>query len=392
MAKQLPLREIHRRSLLVAQAGSNDQFDFKRLLARAGIDPQTDLRNENWSGVSFAGLDIKDYDLSGALLQGCNFSGASLVGTSGFARFDQAELGRVVHRLGRNPHLSAELTPLANLREAADWDEYVKLWRKSPTRQSDDHLAVGSIFQDAPYAPELVVVPAGAFIMGSPATEPEHQANETQVPVTIPKPFAVGRFAVTFDEWDAYTNDTGPIAHRPDDRWGQRGNFPLINVSWDDAFAYVEWLSEKTGKVYRLLSEAEWEYVARAGTDTPFWWGNTIAPELANYNAAADIYKGGGALGEYRKQTVPVDKFKANPWGLFNVHGNVFEWCADHWRESNAGNPGDGTARTAGSSRRRAVRGGSWYDVPQNLRSAYRYDLVKDVRYYVLGLRVARTL
>jgi formylglycine-generating enzyme required for sulfatase activity len=158
--------------------------------------------------------------------------------------------------------------------------------------------------------------------MGSPSDEPERwMDHEDQVRVTIRKPFAVGRFAVTFDEWDQCVADGGCGGYTPSDRGWGRGRRPVISVSWDDAQKYLSWISDKTGKPYRLLSEAEREHVTRAGTTTPFWWGNTITPRQANYDTdRADATS---------KKTVPVDSFAPNPWGLYNVHGNVSEWTED---------------------------------------------------------------
>lgn len=219
----------------------------------------------------------------------------------------------------------------------------------------------GEVFRDIPAGPEMVVVPAGRFTMGAPPDEPERQEGEVQVPVTITRPLAVGRFAVTFDEWDAAIA-AGGVAHTPADAGWGRGKRPVINVSWDDAQAYAAWLSKATGKAYRLLSEAEWEYCCRAGTATPFWWGPSISTAQANHNGNHTY--AGGAKGDYRQRTVPVGSFAANLWGLHNVHGNAWEWCADSRNESNAGNPGDGGARTTvsgflGSIFARVLRGGS---------------------------------
>ena len=204
-------------------------------------------------------------------------------------------------------------------------------------------------FKDCPTCPEMVVVPSGSFAMGSPASEPERLSGEAQVRVSISEAFAVGRFALSFDEWDACVADGGCNGYKPADQGRGRGKHPVINVSWDNAKAYPAWLSKKTGKAYRLLSEAEREYVTRAGTTTPFWWGSSITPKQANYDGSADPYKGGGSKGEYRQRTEPVDSFEANPWGLYNVHGNVWEWTEDCWNDSNTGNPGDGRARTTGT-------------------------------------------
>jgi formylglycine-generating enzyme required for sulfatase activity len=238
----------------------------------------------------------------------------------------------------------------------------------------------------------MVVVPAGSFTMGSPQDEPERSSWEQQVRVSIAVAFAVGKFAVTFEKWDACVADGGCNGYKPtDEGWG-RGKRPVINVNWNDAKAYASWLSRKTGKVYRLLSEAEREYVTRAGTTTPFWWGSSITPKQANYDGSAEPYKGGGAKGEYRKRTVPVDSFEPNPWGLYNVHGNVYEWTEDCMNDSNTGNPGDGRARTTDTCTLRAVRGGSWFFNPRYLRSAARDGRDADYRIDVQGFRLARTL
>jgi formylglycine-generating enzyme required for sulfatase activity len=247
-------------------------------------------------------------------------------------------------------------------------------------------------FRDCPTCPEMVVVPAGSFIMGSPANEPQRYYDEAQIRVSIGKPFATGRFAVTFDEWDACVADGGCNDYKPSDRGWGHGKRPVINVNWDDAKAYTAWLSRKTGKAYRLLSEAEREYVTRAGTTTAFWWGSSITPNQANYDGSADPYKGGGSKGEYRQRTVPVDSFEPNPWGLYNVHGNIWEWTEDCWNDSNTGNPGDGRARTTGICTQRVVRGGSWSDTPRYLRSADRSRGFAVYRDYLRGFRLARTL
>ena len=245
-------------------------------------------------------------------------------------------------------------------------------------------------FKDCSTCPEMVVVPAGRFTMGSRANEPERPSDETQVRVSIAVPFAVGRFAVTFDEWDACVAEGGCNGYKPPDQeWG-RGKHPVIGVNWDDAKAYALWLSLKTGQSYRLPSEAEREYVTRAGSTTPFWWGNSIRTTQANYNA--NYAYGGGSRGEYRQRTLLVDSFEPNRWGLYQVHGNVLEWTGDCWNDSNTGNPTDGSARTTGICNRRVVRGGSWRLPPVLLRSAYRSGPRADERVYEGGFRLARTL
>jgi formylglycine-generating enzyme required for sulfatase activity len=174
----------------------------------------------------------------------------------------------------------------------------------------------GEAFRDCPDCPEMVVIPAGSFMMGASADEPGRLSPEgPQHGVTIARPFAVGKYAVTFAEWDACVADGGCDGYKPEDQGWGRGDRPAINIKWEDAQSYVKWLSGKTGKTYRLPSEAEREYFTRAGTTTPFWWGSSITPDQANYNGGADPYKG-GAKGELRQKTVPVKSFTPNPWGL----------------------------------------------------------------------------
>ena len=273
-----------------------------------------------------------------------------------------------------------------------DQAEAARDWALSVTPGSktfQDRLADGN---PCPMCPEMVVVPAGTFTMGSPPSEPKRFNGEAQVPVTIARPFAVGKFAVTFDQWDACVADGGCNGYRPDDKGWGRGNRPVINVSWDDAKAYAAWLSRKTGKTYRLLSEAEREYVTRAGTTMPFWWGPSISTYQANYDGRYYPY-GGVTRGEFRGQTVPVDGFGANPWGLFNVHGNVSEWTADCWNASNQGSPGNGNARTnVGNCSQRVIRGGSWGSNPKELRAASRSLAASIGRQDDVGFRLTRTL
>ncbi|HRX72040.1 MAG TPA: SUMF1/EgtB/PvdO family nonheme iron enzyme [Candidatus Competibacteraceae bacterium] len=209
--------------------------------------------------------------------------------------------------------------------------------------------------------PEMVVIPAGEFLMGSPEGEPERQADEgPQHTVVLAQPFAMGRYAVTFEEYDRFCAATR--RDQPNDRGWGRGRRPVINVSWEDAVAYCAWLSYEAGASYRLPSEAEWEYAARAGTTTAFWWGNEIDPTRANYDGRS-AYRN-GARGAYRQRTVPVDDFQPNPFGLYQVHGNVWEWVQDSWHDDYQGAPTDGSAWEEAGSGPRVLRGGSWDYVP----------------------------
>ena len=251
----------------------------------------------------------------------------------------------------------------------------------------------GTAFRDCPDCPEMVVVPAGSFKMGSPSHEAGRSDDEgPRHRVTIARPFAVGKYEVTFAEWDACVADGGCGGHRPSDEGWGRGRRPAINVNWDDAKTYVSWLSEKTGKQYRLLSEAEWEYAARGGTTTPFHFGSTISTLQANYNG--NYMYGGGVKGVYRERTVTVGSFPANGFGLHDVHGNVWEWVKDCWNASYAGAPEGGSARMSGDCSNRVLRGGSWNVRPWDLRSAdrNRFRSRAGNRFSDDGFRVARTL
>jgi formylglycine-generating enzyme required for sulfatase activity len=237
-----------------------------------------------------------------------------------------------------------------------------------------------------------VVVPAGEFTIGSPANEAERSSDEgPQRRVTIARPFAVGKFEVTFAEWDACAAGGGCASNkRPGDQGWGRGRRPVINVSLDDAKQYVAWLSQKTSKSYRLLTESEWEYAARAGTTTPFSTGPTIGTEQANYDGN-DTY-GAGKKGQYRQKTVDAGSFPPNAFGLHDMHGNVWEWVEDCYKDSYAGALADGSAVTSGDCSLRVLRGGSWSNVPRVLRSASRLRNLPDVRNFSFGFRVARTL
>ncbi len=170
-----------------------------------------------------------------------------------------------------------------------------------------------------------------------------------------------------------------------DEGWG-KGSRPVINVSWEDAQAYVQWLSRKTGERYRLLSEAEWEYVARAGTSTRFSWGD------GDPTCSRGAWNGANFTSCTSYRTEPVGYSAANAFGVHDLHGNVYEWVEDCYQDSYSGAPSDGSARTVSNCSRRVFRGGSWYDAPQILRSAYRIRNYPTVRFSDRGFRVARTL
>ena len=257
------------------------------------------------------------------------------------------------------------------------------------------HADPGMNFRDCETCPDMVVVPAGEFLMGSPADETDRDGDEgPRHKVTIAKPFAVGKFEVTWNEWEACVADNGCDGAGPkraggDNGWG-KGRRPVIEVSWDDAKTYAAWLSKKSGKPYRLLTEAEWEYAARAGTTTPFHFGATITPDDANYDGSR-AYRDGDK-GTFREKTVEVGTFPANAFGLHDMHGNVWEWVEDCYKKDYESVPNDGYAVVADDCRLRVLRSGSWFSKPGHLRSAVRNRLRPDSRLHNFGLRVARDL
>jgi len=248
------------------------------------------------------------------------------------------------------------------------------------------------------FEPEMVLIPAGSFLMGSPAGEADRDADEgPQHQVQVPA-FALGKYEVSFDQWDACVSAGGCTQKPADQGWG-RGTRPVINVSWDDAQQYVGWLSRQTGKTWRLPTEAEWEYAARAPTrtdsSTAFDTGNCITTAQANYDGSNFDYAGCGAkTGVYLKETQPVGSYPANRWGLHDLHGNVYEWVQDCWHDDYTGAPTDGSEwrGSCSDSGRRVLRGGSWSSFPWLLRSASRGRIDTGSRNHNLGFRVARTL
>ena len=234
----------------------------------------------------------------------------------------------------------------------------------------------------------MVLIPAGEFTMGSPGTE-LLRGFEAQHRVTIPS-FALGKYEVTFAQWDACVADggcQGPAAQ--DEGWG-RETRPVIGVTWDMAKSYAEWLSRKTGKSYRLPSEGEWEYAARAGTTTAFSFGTTITTDEANYNGETGYAD--GVPGLNRRQTLPVGSFPANAFGLHDMHGNVGEWVEDCWHDGYADDaPANAAPYLVPDCGEHVFRGGSWEDPPAQLRAAARAGTRRDEQSSSRGFRVARS-
>jgi formylglycine-generating enzyme required for sulfatase activity len=241
----------------------------------------------------------------------------------------------------------------------------------------------GGTIRDCPQCPELVVVPPGKFTMGdsSPGVfgdeKPAHQ-------VAIAKPFALGKFEVTFDEWDACVADGGCTFKPSDHGWG-RGKRPVIGISWEEIQPYLTWLSKKTGKTYRLPTEAEWEYAARAGTTTPYAWGAEIGQGMANCAKCGSEWD--------NKETAPVGSFKPNAFGLYDMEGNVTEWVGGCYTYGYENAPKDGSAfQPRAECNERTVRGGSWHDDPPSLRVSARQWYYPLNGFTFMGLRVARSM
>jgi formylglycine-generating enzyme required for sulfatase activity len=252
------------------------------------------------------------------------------------------------------------------------------------SRDAEQKLAPFATFREcAEHCPQMVVLPAATFTMGSPANEKGRSENEgPQHQVTLAEPFAVAKFDVTFADWDACVSVGGcdPVS----DSGMGRGSKPVVNVSWDDAQQYVKWFSTMTGQHYRLLSESEWEYAARAGTTTAYPWGDEIGTGNADCIGCGSQWDG--------KQTSPVGSFKPNSSGLYDMQGNVYQWVEDCYHDSYRDAPTDGSANTTGDCSRRVVRGGAWARSPNELRSAYRHWGATNIRIDNQGFRLARTL
>lgn len=239
---------------------------------------------------------------------------------------------------------------------------------------------VGELVKDCPDCPELVVIPGGTFEMGTAAGDADERP---QHPVTLPRPIAIGTTEVTFAEWDACVVDGGCAGYEPtDEGWG-RGRQPAVHVSWDDARLYTAWLSARTGQTYRLPTEAEWEHAARAGSGTGWWWGDELGEGQANCDGCGSRWDD--------RRPAPVGSFAANAFGLYDVHGNVWEWVEDCWHSNYREAPTDGSAWVqACTTSERVLRSGSWYFHPGLTRSANRYRAEPGRRDARTGFRVVR--
>ena len=269
-----------------------------------------------------------------------------------------------------------------------------------PKPAGESARPAGSVFRDCDVCPELVVIPPGSFVMGSAGGEEGRVENEGPVhTVSIAYAMAVGKYEVTFDEWDACVRETrcGAVS---DQGWG-RGKRPAINVDYEQAAGYAAWLSGKTGQSYRLLTESEWEYVARAGTRGAWYWGDSPEPACQFANVAnpttAKAYNVPASSAfqcedGFPASTAPAGTYQPNAFGLYDMMGNVWEWVQDCYVDSYAGAPSDGSAVQRSNCEKRVIRGGSWGSFPRVVRSARRSANAPTYRLSGLGFRVARTL
>ena len=237
---------------------------------------------------------------------------------------------------------------------------------------------------------DLIGIPGGKFLMGSPKSEPESEPEEhPQHPVSI-RPFFMSKYPITQAQWQAIMNDN-PARFIDRDILISQSKKPVERVSWFDCCLFCEKLSELIGREFRLPTEAEWEYACRGKTVTPFHFGSTITTELANYNGE-DVY-GSGFVGENRHQTTDVDSFSANKFGLYDLHGNVAEWCADTWHDNYHNAPNDGSAWTSNDPKDlRVLRGGSWLHLPECCRSAQRFKSTPKSKSDAFGFRIASSI
>jgi formylglycine-generating enzyme required for sulfatase activity len=365
--------------------------DLQTLAKIAGFDPATDL-----VGADFRGADFSDDDLAGFNLSRSDLRGADLSGARGL---DRAMFADVIE--------------------------------DATTRWPDRHTPLpGTVLQEAREAPEMVLIPPGRFVMGTPDAEdarervPEEHAkwSKPQHEVIIRDGFWLAKYLVTRGEFAAFVADTGHDMsggatnlveternwqHSDEFGWRNTGfeqtdHHPVVCVSHQDAEAYAAWLSRRTSRHYRLPSEAEWEYAARAGTGTARFWGDERngARQYANVadRSLAKRTKVKAARERFLRWddgypfTSPVGSFHPNGFGLYDVLGNVWEWAADHWHDDYADAPKDGLAwMTDRNDSRRVLRGGSWYDPPRYVRAGVRIRDKADLRYDYVGFRLART-
>lgn len=324
--------------------------------------------------------------------KGCGIALASLLGLTSLS-MGQTGLIPTAAAQSADPYISGiDDRPAARLRRNRETARDTALGDFGFSFQPKPQLPVQAL--EHPLVPEMVVIRPGQFLMGSPKEQARRDRNEgPQVPVTINYAFEIGRFEVTFDDWEKCLQGGGCNGYRPDDNGWGRGSRPVTNISYNDAQSYIHWLNQTTGLEYRLPSEAEWEYVARAGKALPFSTptGRGISAHEANFNGKFP-HGPGTTAGDYIRQTVPVGSYPANGFGVHDIHGNVYEFVSDCYVAGHMGNPGDGSPRQDGNCEARIIRGGSWVTHGYQMRAAKRLRYTMEHRYDDFGFRIARTI
>jgi formylglycine-generating enzyme required for sulfatase activity len=326
---------------------------FTELVRLAGLQPSTDFRFANLYNAVFDGCDLSGFDFTGACLTGCSFRQAKIAG----ACFDFAQVSKRA------------------LKEADDWKTLCQVWKKSRNQVSSRHLGYFDTFFDAPYAPEMVLLPPGQFWFGSTDRTDGKQRKNTEGPqhlVEIPWHFAMAKFPVTFDEYNHFCREKGRAL--PDDGGWGRSMRPVINISFSDAMDYCVWLSERTARVYRLPTEVEWEYACRGGTTDSRYWGRRWNSKKAN---------GANKIG----MTLEVGLYPPNPWGLFDMIGTVHEWCLSGWEEEFLIARRVERQPKCEQFEKVVVRGGCWQCPPEDLRCASRIPASTDKGAHIAGFR-----
>jgi formylglycine-generating enzyme required for sulfatase activity len=371
--------EVAHEKLFTAWKTLSDWIETHREQLKAGQDLEEAAQEwqaigKPWSGLA-SGARLKRY--------------CQAINPSGLA-------GRFLHASQRRLWIQRGLTGFSASLALAVLVGAVWLYANGLTMKHGTSMLLAAVGLYPVAEPEMVEIPAGEFWMGS--SDDDKEADNSEKPrhkVTIVKPFAIGKYEVTFDEYDQFAYATG----RPlpaDQGWG-RGRRPVINVSWEDAVAYAEWLSKMTGKRYRLPSEAEWEYAVRGGSETTWFWGDDLKQACQYANVADQSFRQAGYAGEIfdcddrHPETAEVGSFKANGFGLYDMLGNVWEWVQDAWHNSYEGAPDDGSVWEVEKGGSRVVRGGSWYSRPHGVRGAARYGELPRARHDNRGFRLART-
>ncbi len=397
------IAQAHVRLAGQAAARGRDAEALKLLDQAVALDPETadgGLRARIERGQVYAQLSarISGADAAGLAALANELGVLKITAAADYPRWETAWAKTLAARVKAEPDPAAAERLLGAARELFPRAAGLAQLRRPAAAALPPIVPVApdprSVFRDRLQSggegPAMVRLPGGDFLMGSPEAEPERYNDETQHRVAI-KPFAIGRTEVSFAEYDRFAAAKGR-AKPVDGGWG-RGDRPVINVSWDDATDYAAWLSAQTGRRYRLPTEAEWEYAARAGTQTPFWTGDCIATDQANYDGTRKYAGCTAKASVYREQTVPVGSLAPNPWGLYEIAGNVWEWTCSKYEAAYAGEELICISKNdAIYGPLRVFRGGAWNIQPAWLRSANRDRDGPSNRYVPLGFRLAQDL